>query len=415
MFSDMMRKIVLFALLAISATMVMAQINPKSGFIITNSGDTIRGVIDFRTNETLSKECEFWAEGESDGKTYEPGDIEGFRFDENGKYFVTRKLDVDGKPRLYFAEFMVKGKMNLYCVADNGDEYFFFEREDGEMAKLTSKQITPFNSEFEYALQTRKKQCGKVKYLLRDSRTAVEDMSQKGLLKGYLSRKGLVNVVRNYHKDVCTDGSTCMVYEYDDKSDKSKYRFKVFTSLAYYSKETPGLLGWTTGNEEQGMTTTTVSYSGSSFEMGIGLEIGIERIIKDGSLELGLAYSPKNKYSRNIEPFGGRIYRAECENKGRVILSVGLNKPFGRGKIVPLVRGGGICVADWKTEKAYEGSKMCNFSSTDEWFPGIYLGVGAQMAVGKHFARLHADWYKGLEYKGTGAMTKWGITAEFGL
>ena len=134
-----MKKIILFALLAISATMAMAQINPKSGIIITNSGDTIRGVIDFRTNEKLSKECEFWAEGKTEGKTYKPGDIEGFRFDDNGKYFVTRKLNVDGKPRLYFAEFMVKGMMNLYCVVENSDEHFFFEREDGEMAKLTSR------------------------------------------------------------------------------------------------------------------------------------------------------------------------------------------------------------------------------------------------------------------------------------
>ena len=65
-----MKKIILFALLAVSATMAMAQINPKSGIIITNSGDTIRGTIDFRTNEKLSKECEFWAEGKPEGKTY---------------------------------------------------------------------------------------------------------------------------------------------------------------------------------------------------------------------------------------------------------------------------------------------------------------------------------------------------------
>ena len=203
-----MKKIILFALLAVSATMAMAQINPKSGIIITNSGDTIRGIIDFRTNETLSRECEFWAEGESKGKTYKPGDIEGFRFDGNGKYFVTRKLNVDGKPRLYFAEFMVKGMMNLYCVVENSDEHFFFEREDGEMAKLTSRAFhtTSTLQEVQDKMLEKKEQYGKVKYLLRDSWTAIEDMN-----KPEVSRKQLVNVVRDYHKDVCTDGSTCMV------------------------------------------------------------------------------------------------------------------------------------------------------------------------------------------------------------
>ena len=134
-----MKKVFFFVLLAISATAAMAQSNPRTGFIITNDGDTVRGIIDFRTNEKLSRQCDFWANGGSEGKTYKPGDIEGFRFDEGGKYFVTRRLTVAGDTQLYFAEFMVQGKMNLYCVVYNSDEYFFFEREDGEMAELTNR------------------------------------------------------------------------------------------------------------------------------------------------------------------------------------------------------------------------------------------------------------------------------------
>ena len=393
-----MKKIILFALLAVSATMAMAQVNPKSGIIITNSGDTIRGTIDFRTNEKLSKECEFWAEGKTEGKTYKPGDIEGFRFDGNGKYFVTRKLNVDGKPRLYFAEFMVKGMMNLYCVVENSDEHFFFERKDGEMAKLTSRafRTTSTLQEVQDKMLEKKEQYGKVKYLLRDSWTAIEDMN-----KPEVSRKQLVNVVRDYHKDVCTDGSTCMVYEYDEKSDKEKYYFKFFTGFAYYSKKS--CLEYLPSK----------SYTGCAFDFGIGVEVNIGRILKGGSLELGLAYSPKNRAERNIEFFGGqRRYRMEYEYKGRFVLSLGLVKPFGKGKIIPLVRGGGICVVDMgERETAYTGSYVYEaaYLGTTSYY-GVYLGGGAQMAVGKHFARLHADLYVDAH-----TMTKWGITAEFGL
>ncbi|MBQ7484869.1 MAG: hypothetical protein IJT89_12550 [Bacteroidaceae bacterium] len=409
----MMKKIIFFALLAISATMAMAQVNPKSGIIITNSGDTIKGNIDFRSNEALAKECRFWADGESNGKTYKPGDIEGFRFDDNGKYFVTRKLEVYGKPQLFFAEFMVKGKMNLYCVADDSEEHFFFEREDGEMVKFTNNSLAYLSSvqEGENIMQKRKEQYGKVKYLLKDSKTAIEDMNKKGMSKKILSRKGLVNVVRNYHNDVCTDGSTCMVYEYDEKSDKSKFRFKAFTSFAYYSKEAPELLDWTIERNNQGMP--SVTYSSSSFEIGVGTEMGIERIIKDGSLELGLAYSPKNRTECNIEFFGGqRQYRMEYEYKGRFIFSLGLVKPFGKGKIVPFVRGGGICVVDMgERETAYTGSQVYEtaYLGTTS-YSGGYLGAGVQMAVGKHVVKLHADLYADLH-----SMTKWGITAEFVL
>ncbi len=393
-----MKKIILFALLAVSATMAMAQVNPKSGVIITNSGDTIRGTIDFRTNEKLSKECEFWAEGKTEGKTYKPGDIEGFRFDGNGKYFVTRKLNVDGKPRLYFAEFMVKGMMNLYCVVENSDEHFFFERKDGEMAKLTSRafRTTSTLQEVQDKMLEKKEQYGKVKYLLRDSWTAIEDMN-----KPEVSRKQLVNVVRDYHKDVCTDGSTCMVYEYDEKSDKEKYYFKFFTGFAYYSKKS--CLEYLPSK----------SYTGCAFDFGIGVELNIGRILKGGSLELGLAYSPKNRAERNIEFFGGqRRYRMEYEYKGRFVLSLGLVKPFGKGKIIPLVRGGGICVVDMgERETAYTGSYVYEaaYLGTTS-YSGVYLGGRAQMAVGKHFARLHADLYVDAH-----TMTKWGITAEFGL
>ena len=393
-----MKKIILFALLAVSATMAMAQVNPKSGVIITNSGDTIRGTIDFRTNEKLSKECEFWAEGKTEGKTYKPGDIEGFRFDDNGKYFVTRKLNVDGKPRLYFAEFMVKGMMNLYCVVENSDEHFFFERKDGEMAKLTSRAFhtTSTLQEVQDKMLEKKEQYGKVKYLLRDSWTAIEDMN-----KPEVSRKQLVNVVRDYHKDVCTDGSTCMVYEYDEKSDKEKYYFKFFTGFAYYSKKS--CLEYLPSK----------SYTGCAFDFGIGFELNIGRTLKGGSLELGLAYSPKNRTERNIEFFGGqRRYRMEYEYKGRFVLSLGLVKPFGKGKIIPLVRGGGICVVDMgERETSYTGSHVYEaaYLGTTSYL-GVYLGGGAQMAVGKHFARLHADLYVDAH-----TMTKWGITAEFGL
>ena len=143
----------------------MAQTNPKPGYIITNAGDTIRGTIDFRTNEILSKKCVFWANGEGESKTYSPGDIESFRFDHNGKYFVTRRLNINGDPQLYFAEFMVQGKMNLYCVADKYVEYFFFEREDGEMALLTNRSMLTSSSlqREKDNLQEVKEQYGKVK------------------------------------------------------------------------------------------------------------------------------------------------------------------------------------------------------------------------------------------------------------
>ena len=399
----MMKRIILFVLLAISATATIAQTNPKPGYIITNSGDTIRGILDFRTNEKLSKQCEFWANGGKDGKTYKPGEIEGFRFDNNGKYFVTRRLNVYGNPELYFAEFMVQGMMNLYCVADSYDEYFFFEREDGEMARLANRTVLSSSTihDADDIKQEQKEQYGKVKLLLKDSWKACQDMNEKDL-----TRKKLVKVVRDYHSDVCTDGSSCMVYEYKEESDKMKTHLKAFAGYAYYSHER---------TEYQSLPDE--NYHGSTFEIGIGAEVDIERVMKGGSVEIGVAYSPKAKFEHDTMVKGGIEPSHTTYEKSRLTFALGVVKRFGKGKIVPLVCGGGFYVFHHgnKETRTYQSKQIVDITLDNTAHYGIYLGGGTQMAVGKHYARLHADWYKSLEGSGTGNMMKWGLTAEFAL
>ena len=398
-----MKNFFLFVLLAFSATAIMAQTNPKPGYIITNNGDTIRGTIDFLSNKKLSRQCVFWANGVGEGKTYKPGEIEGFRFDNNGKYFVTRQLNVYGNPELFFAEFMVQGMMNLYCVADSYDEYFFFEREDGEMARLTNRSVLSSSTihEANDIKLEQKEQYGKVKLLLKDSWKACQDMNETDL-----TRKKLVKVVRDYHSDVCRDGSSCMVYEYKDEADKMKTHLKAFAGYAYYSHER---------TENQNLPDE--NYHGSTFEVGIGVEVDIERVMKGGSVELGVAYSPKAKFEHDTKVKGGIEPSHTTYEKSRLTFALGVVKRFGKGKIVPLVRGGGFYMFHHGNHETriYQSKQIVDITWENTAHYGIYLGGGAQMAVGKHYARLHADWYKSLEGSGTGNMMKWGITAEFAL
>ena len=115
-----------------------------------------------------------------------------------------------------------------------------------------------------------------VRLLLKDSWKAVDDINN-----AEMTRAKLVNVVRDYHKDVCTDGSNCMVYEYKEEADKSKFRLKAFANCSYYSHERTLFQSLEDEN-----------YSGCAFEVGLGAEFGIERLLKGGSLEMGVAYSP---------------------------------------------------------------------------------------------------------------------------
>ena len=377
-------RLILTILLAISAIVTMAQTNPKPGYVIKNNGDTIRGNVDFRTNEKLSKQCVFWADGESGGMTYKPGDIEGFRFDNGGKYFVTRRLNVTGEPELYFAEFMVQGMMNLYCVAYNRDEYYFFERKDGEMAQLTNRAFLTTSSlkDEEEKLQEKKEQYGKVKFLLKDSWKAASEMTEKDL-----SRKQLVKVVRDYHNDVCTDGSSCVVYEYNEKSDMSKTHVKAFTGFAYYSTE-----------RTVKYNLPVESYYGGAFEIGLGVETEIERVMRGGSVELGIAYSPKTSFEHDVMVRGGHEPSHTVYERSRATAAIGVVKRFDKGTIHPLVRGGGYYVLHWgnKESRFYQSKQIVDLEWENTAFFGVYLGGGIQMPVGKHYARLHADFYKSI-------------------
>ena len=400
-----MKKAILAILCAISATVTMAQTNPKSGYVITNSGDTIRGIIDLRTNERLSKQCEFWANGEKEGKTYKPGDIEGFRFDNNGKYFVSRRLNVTGEPGLYFAEYMVQGKMNLYCVAYSQNEYFFFEREDGEMALLSNKTMS-FTSNSEALAsnktlkQKKQEEYGKVKLLLKDSGKAVVDMDDE-----YLTRKKLVNVVRDYHNDVCTDGSHCMVYEYNDKNDKGTVHFKGFASFQYYSSLQTGNQAWDDAN-----------YTGATYEIGLGMEFDFERVAKGFSAEFDFGLTPKYSSTDNIKAKLTNV--TSRYDRTMLNFSLGAVKRFGTGKIQPLIRGGLFVVLETGlNEKLTYSSSSSTIRVNEDWenclshHYGLYLGGGVQIPAGKHAVRVHADFYKGIEK--SQEMNKFGLTAEF--
>lgn len=97
--------------------------------------------------------------------------------------------------------------------------------------------------------------------------------------------------------------------------------------------------------------------------------------------------------------------------------ALGVVKRFGKGKIVPLVRGGGFYMFHHGNHETriYQSKQIVDITWENTAHYGIYFGGGAQMPVGKHYARLHADWYKSLEGSGTGNMMKWGLTAEFAL
>ena len=123
----------LMVFIALFLTLVTkAQVNPKEGFIITNQKDTIYGMIDYRTNTINAQQCVFKADDASEYVKYTPGQILGYRFKENGKFYVSKKFDNNEE---FFAEFLVDGIMNLYRKEKGFRQIYYLENEEGKVVQ----------------------------------------------------------------------------------------------------------------------------------------------------------------------------------------------------------------------------------------------------------------------------------------
>jgi hypothetical protein len=216
----MNKSLILTFFLTVSLSLFAQSDNLKNGYIITNQGDTVFGKLDLRTNAINQKQCTFIADNKH--KTiYQPSEIAGYFFIDDGKYYVTKTLEIDSTNRTVFAEMLVKGMLNLYYYEDyntkyefsaekNGPyyknyiPYFFFEDEDGK--------IMPFKKNPDIIVQNN--------YLNKD-------IKYKGLLKYYFAnipaitkqsetteftQKDFIKVAKNYHKAICTTGEECIIY-----------------------------------------------------------------------------------------------------------------------------------------------------------------------------------------------------------
>lgn len=125
-----MKKILGIFFLSLCAISVYCRTNFRPGFIITNEMDTVYGKVNYRNDRLMCKYCTFKTE-KSDKKKYYPGEIIGYRF-ENDRYFET--TNVDGKPK--FLEILIKGEVSIYYFCDENRSIYFFKKGDSTLTEL---------------------------------------------------------------------------------------------------------------------------------------------------------------------------------------------------------------------------------------------------------------------------------------
>lgn len=216
-----MKKTFLLSVFCLLTLLLAAQIdNFKSGYILTNHGDTIFGKIDFRTNLSNQQQCKFLPDGNPTEKLYKPGDIEGYFFTDDGKYYVSKNLVIKEDTLKVFAEYLVKGMLNLYYYEYDDKHfsyndnytgyqgfvpYYFFEEESG---KIYSFKQNPDSIYEATRLTHDDKYKGFLKYYFRDIPVIAEEAYN---LK--FNQASFIKVARQYHDAVCTTDNECIVFQ----------------------------------------------------------------------------------------------------------------------------------------------------------------------------------------------------------
>lgn len=182
------------------------QTNFRPGYIITNSLDTIRGKIDYRGDVRNMKVCHFVSEVNSETQEYFPGQIHGYRFVDDGKYYISKYLDMEEVQDTVFVEFLLKGITNLYYYKKTFYSTYLLEEKGGELLELQQEEMEVKRDGKLYMVENNR-YLGTLNYAFSDCPNLYNDIK-----KTELSHESLIKITRKYHDYVCDD-EQCVIYE----------------------------------------------------------------------------------------------------------------------------------------------------------------------------------------------------------
>lgn len=209
-------------MLLTSFSSICAQEGSQKGYIITRDNDTIRGFIQ-NVNVNQFVVCSFKSNTSLKVMNYLPGDILAYRFENNGKFFVSKEVPTISGKKVFFVEYLIKGKANIYFRRDNTDHYYI-QKEGDDLTELTEPPVLTKN-EAGVMYYKPQKYTGKLKYVLSDCPDLYDEIDG---IKLYPTQ--LIKLAKDYHDKVC-DSSKCIVFE--RKINPVKFNFGLLAGVSY--------------------------------------------------------------------------------------------------------------------------------------------------------------------------------------
>lgn len=372
----------IFLLLALTMPLQLAaQTNPKQGYIITNKNDTIYGTIDYLSDTKNANECRFKADSETVYKSYKPTEISGYRFADDGIYYVTKTLPVEGKEKTFFAEYLLQGGISLFHHKEGGYDYYFLIDENGKVA--TVKDDIPWLLLTKRSKEAKRNALREASQMLCLSQDALN-----GMWKHNINAETMTEVTRNYDMEYCTDAGDCVQFRYDSKTARSivvRPRLQVGIGVGTVKAEPTDMAYDRTRDVEMNAVIP---------QIGIGADFLFPRASRHWTAQ---ALGTVSYWKLSKTMMDTRHDDSETENSLKYLnLGLQLGAAYNfcpQWNISPVVRGGIAvelpCLCSINGMKGYQVSMERN---RIEMGAGFYAGIGADVRLGSRQLRLTGEY-----------------------
>ena len=372
-----MRKLLVSLFLFSLFGVLSAQDNFKEGYIIKNDGDTIRGLVDFRTVRLNNKQCRFRLTESSDIATYLPGEIAGYRFSKEGKYYVSREIELDSVKQTVFLEYLLSGLLDLYLYESIDITCYFFENQEGKMfpVKKTFNKSTDVEGEYGVIYRTEDRSyAGMLRYIFKDCAPVVQKVGRDSY-----KEKNIIKLTKEYHEQMCTTGEDCIVFE--GKQDKKYFNIKISPYVGWGTYSYAYMIGLEE-SKETGI---------SSAILGGELEFFMPRWNKNMSILIDLSATKlKKDIPRDI--FVNQKIHADS---WLFDAKIGLRYQFDVSKRVKPTVDGGVLLSYVTNNSSKIGDKKMEdvWGDMNKPIVGYSLGVGVNIITVKNqYAFIRVDY-----------------------
>lgn len=182
----------------------------RPGYIITNS-DTIRGLINFRSNSLNRIKCEFKKDVNANTEIYSPFEIDSYMLDDN-RFYVSKTILLKGVEKRVFLEYLVDGIVDLYYYNEELEEFFFVEK-NNEIVQINNDAVVIGDEHETKYIKYTNQYKGILAKLFNDAPGLFIQLSN-----AKFELNSLVKLTEEYHNMVC-DEYACVQYRKSRKYD----------------------------------------------------------------------------------------------------------------------------------------------------------------------------------------------------